>query len=66
MECPECGQPLHIAGSKLESDVGSTDVYSVKTMVCVNQNCGSWCGVRAGGKLSEAVKIAAIVKNKEN
>jgi hypothetical protein len=66
MECKECGQPLHIADSKFESAEGSTDVYSVLTMVCVNSKCGLWCGVRKGEALSTASKIAETLRRKVN
>jgi hypothetical protein len=62
MQCPECEQPLFIANSKLESAEGSTDVYSVLTMVCVNPKCGTY----AGPNLNEPLKVAAIVRNKVN
>ena len=62
MECQECRQPLMVAGSKLQSDIGSTDVYSVLTMVCVNPKCGSFCGP----DLNNPRKVADIVKNKVN
>lgn len=64
MLCPECNNNLQISNNRLESEVGSTDVYSVLTMICVNPKCGTWCGVREGGDVKDAVKIAATVRNK--
>ncbi len=62
MECPECNNPLFIANSKLSSEVGSEDVYSELTMVCVNPKCGTY----AGPNLNEPLKVAQIIKNKVN
>lgn len=62
MQCSECGAPLQVANSKYESAEGSTDVYSVLTMVCVNPKCPNY----AGPNLNEPLKVAAIVRNKVN
>jgi|GEM_PF-3391515 len=62
MQCPECSNPLFISNSKLISDVGSTDVFSELTMVCVNPKCGTY----AGPNLNEPLKVAATIKNKVN
>ncbi len=62
MECPECKQPLMVANSKFESAEGSTEVYSVLTMVCVNPKCPNYCGTN----LNEPLKVAATVRNKVN
>ena len=62
MECPECKQPLMVSNSKFESEVGSEDVYSVLSMVCVNPKCANY----AGTNLNEPLKIAEIVRNKVN
>jgi hypothetical protein len=62
VECPECQQPLMVANSKYESAEGSTEVYSVLTMVCVNPKCPNYCGPN----LNEPLKIAVIVRNKVN
>jgi hypothetical protein len=62
VECPECKAPLQIADSKLESDVGSTDIYSVLTLVCVNPKCPNYCGPN----LNQPLKVAAVVRNKVN
>jgi hypothetical protein len=62
VECPECKAPLQIADSKLQSDVGSTDVYSVLTMVCVNPKGSNYCGPN----LNQPLKIAETVRNKVN
>jgi uncharacterized protein YbaR (Trm112 family) len=66
MECPECKAQLQFEREKFESDEGSTDVYVVLNGYCLNPNCGSWCGVRTGGNLSNATKIAKTVRNKVN
>jgi hypothetical protein len=71
MKCPECGSPLMIANSKLESEVGSTDVYSVLTMVCVNSRVDPVkkkpvCSLFAGTDLNNPLKVAAIEKRKVN
>ena len=62
MQCPECKAPLQISNSKFESEVGSEDVYSVLTMVCVNPKCPNYCGPN----LNEPLKVAAIIRNKVN
>jgi hypothetical protein len=48
------------SNSKFESAEGSTDVYSVLTMVCVNPKCGTY----AGTNLNKPLKVAKIIKNK--
>jgi hypothetical protein len=60
MQCPECNSPLMASNSKFESAEGSTDVYSVLTMVCVNPKCGTY----AGTNLNKPLKVAKIIKNK--
>lgn len=62
MQCPECNQPLMVANSKFESAEGSTEVFSVLTMVCVNPKCPNF----AGPNLNEPAKVAATVRNKVN
>jgi hypothetical protein len=62
VQCPECNQPLNVANSKFESEQGSTDVYSVLTMVCVNPKCPNY----AGTNLNEPLKVAKTVRNKVN
>ncbi len=62
MECPECRQPLLIAGSRFQSDEGSTEVYSELKMVCVNPKCGNY----SGPDLNNPLKVAAVVRNKVN
>jgi hypothetical protein len=62
VECQECKAPLMVANSKFESSEGSTDVYSVLTMVCVNPKCSNY----AGTDLNNPAKVAAVVKNKVN
>lgn len=62
MQCPECQSNLMVANSKFESSEGSTEVYSVLTMVCVNPKCGNY----AGPNLNEPLKVAAVVRNKVN
>lgn len=62
MQCPECQSNLMVANSKFESAEGSTEVFSVLTMVCVNPKCGLYCGPN----LNEPLKVAATVRNKVN
>lgn len=62
MDCPECKAPLMVANSKLVSDVGTTEVFSELTMVCVNPKCDSYCGT----DLNNPAKVAATIKNKVN
>ena len=62
MECQECKAPLQISNSKYETEVGSTDIYSVLTMVCVNPKCTNYCGPN----LNNPLKVAATVRNKVN
>jgi hypothetical protein len=60
MECPQCNSPLMVSDSKFESDIGTTDVYSVLTMVCINPKCELF----AGKDLNNPKKVAAMAKNK--
>ncbi len=62
MECPQCNKDLLISNSKLCSEVGSTDVYSELTMVCVNPKCPNY----AGTDLNNPAKVAETVRNKVN
>ena len=62
MECQECKAPLQISHSEFKTEVGSTDVYSVLTLCCVNPKCANFCGA----DLNNPVKIAMTVKNKVN
>ena len=62
MECQECRQPLYVSNSKFESAEGSTEVYNVLTLCCVNPKCGTY----AGPDLNNPLKVAATVRNKAN
>jgi hypothetical protein len=62
MECPECGNPLHIADSNYVSELGSTEVHVELTLVCVNPRCSTY----AGPDLNKPKKVAKKVKNKVN
>lgn len=69
MNCPECGSPLMIANSKLVSDEGSTEVFNVLTMVCINSRVDPVkkafvCSLYAGPDLNNPLKVAATIKNK--
>lgn len=71
VECPECKAPLMIANSKLETEVGTTDIYSVLTMVCINSAVDPVkkthvCSLYCGKDLNNPLKIAATVRNKVN
>lgn len=71
MQCPECKQPLMVSNSKLSSEVGSTEVYSELTMVCVNSridpvNKTPVCSLYCGPDLNNPLKVAATVRNKVN
>lgn len=62
MQCPECNSPLMVSNSKFESAEGSTEVFSVLTLCCVNPKCGTY----AGANLNNPQKVAATVRNKVN
>jgi hypothetical protein len=62
VKCPECDSPLMIANSRLVSDEGSTEVYSEKTMVCINPKCNSYSGI----DLNNPLKVVTVLRNKEN
>lgn len=62
MQCNECGAPLMVSNNKFESEQGSTEVWSVLTMVCVNPKCPAY----AGQNLNEPLKVSATVRNKVN
>jgi hypothetical protein len=51
-----------VANSKYESAEGSTEVYSVLTMVCVNPRCEKY----AGTDLNNPLKVAAIIRKRVN
>jgi hypothetical protein len=60
MNCPECGSPLIVANSKYESPEGSTEVFNILTMVCINPKCDNYSGT----DLNNPLKVAATVRNK--
>jgi len=60
MKCDKCGKDLTITDSKIESALNSTDVYSIQTLVCTNNECSIYGGV----DLNNPKFIAKIVKNK--
>jgi hypothetical protein len=62
MKCDACGANLMIAKSKFESDIGTTNVYNVLTMVCINPKCDNYCG----SDLSQPLKITAEIRDKVN
>lgn len=71
MNCPECGAPLMVANSKYESEQGSTEVFSVLTMVCVNSRLDPVkktpvCSLYCGPDLNNPRKVADIIRNKVN
>ena len=39
MKCEKCGLELRIIDSKFKSEEGSTDVYCVQQLACVNPQC---------------------------
>jgi adenylate kinase len=45
VKCKQCNSDLMIAGSKLVSDIGSTDVYSELKLVCINPKCQNYGGM---------------------
>lgn len=51
-----------ISSSKYESEEGSTDVYSVLTLACINPKCDNYCGPN----LNKPLKVAATQRNKVN
>jgi hypothetical protein len=70
MRCPDCGEDLKVADSKFQSDIGSTDVYSELTMVCVNSRIDPKtklhvCTLYCGPDLNNPRKVAATVKHKQ-
>lgn len=62
MECRVCAQPLMVAHSSFESDAGSTEVYQVMTLVCVNPKCANSCG----GELNDPLAPQEVVRYKVN
>jgi hypothetical protein len=61
MLCPKCQSPARIASSKFESELGTTDVYNVQILVCVNSNCEN-----NEPDLDSPKKTIDIVRNKVN
>lgn len=41
MECEKCGHLKRVANLTFESEEGSTEVYSVQHIICVNQDCAN-------------------------
>lgn len=56
MKCEKCGGKMMIAGSKLISEEGSTDVYSEMKMVCINPKCDDY----GGRDLNKATKFQTL------
>lgn len=61
MLCPKCHNPVRIASSNFESEVGTTDVYNVQILVCVNSHCDNY-----ESDLDSPKKTIDIVRNKVN
>jgi hypothetical protein len=61
MNCPKCQNTLRIASSKFESDIGSTDVFSVQLLVCVNPDCAN-----KEINLDHPTRVVETVRNKVN
>ena len=59
-KCPKCGSDLQIAKSSLETEIGTTDIYSCLEMVCVNPKCPNYSGT----DLSNPITIVEVVRNK--
>ena len=49
-----------VANSKYESPEGTTDVYNVLTMVCINPKCDNYSGT----DLNHPKMVAATIQNK--
>ena len=62
MECDLCHQGLMISRNDYSSDVGSADVYSELTLVCVNPNCAAYSGT----DLNHPLHVSRVVRNKMN
>lgn len=60
MKCKECGQDLFVSNNKMKSELNSTDVYSVQTLVCTNQKCSNY----AGNDLKNPLRVAETIKTK--
>jgi len=60
VKCSECQKPLMVANSKYESPEGTTDVYNVLTMVCINPKCDNYSGT----DLNHPKMVAATIQNK--
>lgn len=65
MNCPSCNASTRIASSKLESEVGSTDVYSVMIMVCVNNSINPPCPMYEPN-LESPTRVIETIRNKVN
>lgn len=61
MNCPSCDSSTRIASSKLESPVGTADIFSVMIMVCVNPDCNNY-----ETNLETPSKIVETIRNKVN
>lgn len=56
MKCKVCNSEMMIGGSKLVSDIDSTDVYSELKMVCINPRCPNY----GGTDLNKATKYETV------
>ncbi len=62
MKCPKCNSELVIINNRMESDINSTDVYSVQTLACTNRRCELF----VGDDLRNPLKIAHTTRKKVN
>jgi hypothetical protein len=62
MECKLCKENLMVSENKFESDINTTEVYSVMKLVCTNPKCDGYCGT----DLNKPIKVAETVRNKVN
>lgn len=56
MKCKQCASDMKIAGSKLVSEIDTTDVFSELKMVCINPKCPNYCGK----DLNKATKFETV------
>ena len=68
--CPICNTPLQVIGSSYESLVGSTDVFSIIQLGCMNNSEPSNnldpCANYAGGQNPNPPQLITTIRNKVN
>lgn len=60
MKCEYCGKNLIIGKSELKSEINSTTVDCVQTLLCTNTECSVYCG----NDLSNPLAVSKTITTK--